>query len=206
MIKFYEELNESHIDVLRELGNIGAGNAATSLGVLIDETVSIAIPEVRIEDYDTVINLVGGPEKMVVAVLINFNGDAHGMIMFLLDMDDARSITDILVGKEDDSSEGLSEMKMSAIREIGNILGSSYLGSIATMTGMKIEISIPYVAIDMAGSILSTPVVQFGAVDDKVLFIEESFNTRNRQLKSSVVLFAEIETIENILNRMGIEV
>lgn len=206
MIKFYEELNESHIDVLKELGNIGAGNAATSLGVLIDETVSIAIPEVRIEDYDTVINLIGGPEKMVVAVLINFNGDAHGMIMFLLDMNDAKSITEILVGKENDSPEGLSEMKISAIKEIGNILGSAYLGSIATMTGMTIDISIPYVAVDMAGSILSTPVVQFGAVDDKVMFIEESFNTESRQLKSNVILFAEIKTIEEILSRMGIEV
>lgn len=206
MINYYEELNESHIDVLREIGNIGAGNAATSLGVLLDETVSIAIPEVRVEDYDTVVNSIGGAEKMVVAVLINFSGDANGMIMFALDMDDAISITDILVGSEDNPDDGLSEMKISAIKEIGNILGSSFLGSIAAMTGMTIDISIPYVAVDMAGSILSTPVIQFGAVDDKVMFIEESFNTESRQLKSNIILFAEISTIEDILSRMGIEI
>ncbi len=206
MIKLYEELSDSHIDVLREIGNIGAGNAATSLGVLIDETVTIAIPEVRIEDYDTVINSIGGAEKMVVAVLINFSGDANGMIMFILDMDDAKNITEILVGKEDDDIEGLSEMKISAVKEIGNILGSSYLGSIAALTGMKIEISIPFVAVDMAGSILSTPVIKFGAIDDKVMFIEESFNTETRKLKSNVIMFAEIETIKDILGRMGIDI
>ena len=205
MINYYEELNESHIDVLREIGNIGAGNAATSLGVLIDEDVSISLPQVRIEDYDDVVNTLGGAEKMVVAVLINFSGDAGGMIMFVLDMDDAKSITDILV-TEDDPGEGLSEMKISAIKEIGNILGSSYLGSIATMTGMNIEISIPYVAVDMAGSVLSTPIIQFGAVDDKVMFIEESFNTSEKQLKSNIIMFAEIKTIKDILGRMGIEV
>lgn len=206
MIKYYDELNESHIDVLREIGNIGAGNAATSLGVLIDETVSITLPVVRIEDYDTVVNALGGAEKMVVSVLINFEGDANGMIMFLLDMDDAQNITEILVGKEENPEPGLSEMKISAIKEIGNILGSAYLGSIAALTNMKIEISIPYVAVDMAGSILSTPVIQFGAVDDKVMFIEESFKTDNREMKSNVILFAEIETIKDILGRMGIEV
>lgn len=206
MIKYYDELNESHIDVLREIGNIGAGNAATSLGVLIDETVSITLPKVRIEDYDSVVNALGGAEKMVVSVLINFEGDANGMIMFLLDMDDAQNITEILVGKEEDPDVGLSEMKISAIKEIGNILGSAYLGSIAALTNMKIDISIPYVAVDMAGSILSTPVIQFGAVDDNVMFIEESFKTDNRELKSNVILFAEIETVKDILGRMGIEV
>lgn len=206
MIKHYDELNETHIDVLREIGNIGAGNAATSLGVLIDETVSITLPNVRIEDYDAVVNTVGGAEKMVVSVLIHFEGDANGIIMFLLDMDDAKNITEILVGKEDDSEEGLSELKLSAVKEIGNILGSAYLGSIASLTNMSIDISIPYVAVDMAGSILSTPVIQFGAIDDKVMFIEESFKTESRELKSNVILFAEIETVKNILSRMGIEV
>lgn len=206
MIKHYDELNESHIDVLKEIGNIGAGNAATSLGVLIDEAVTISLPEVRIENYDSVVNAVGGAEKMVVSVLINFEGDANGMIMFLLNMEDAQNITEILVGQEEAPSEGLSEMKISAIKEIGNILGSAYLGSIAALTNMKIDVSIPYVAVDMAGSILSTPVIQFGAIDDKVMFIEESFNTEDKQLKSNIILFAEIETIKNILSRMGIDI
>lgn len=205
MIKYYDELNDLHIDVLREIGNIGAGNAATSLGVLINETVSISLPKVRVEDYNTVVNTLGGAEKMVVSVLINFEGDANGMIMFILDMDDAQNITEILVGQEDNDEPGLSEMKISAIKEIGNILGSAYLGSIAALTNMKIDISIPYVAVDMAGSVLSTPVVQFGAIDDNVLFIEESFSTESRQIRSNIILFAEIETIKDILGRMGIE-
>lgn len=206
MINYYDELNETHIDVLREIGNIGAGNAATSLGVLIDETVSISLPQVRIEDYDSVLNTVGGAEKMVVAVLMNFHGDANGMIMFLLDIKDAQDITEILVGQDENKDNGLSEMKISAIKEIGNILGSAYLGSIAAMTNMTIEVSIPYVAVDMAGSVLSTPVIQFGAVDEKVMFIEENFNTDDKKLKSNIILFAEIKTVKDILNRMGIGV
>ena len=206
MITHYEDLNDSHIDVLKEIGNIGAGNAATSLGVLIDETVTIDVPRVKIEDYDAVINSIGGAEKMIVAVLIKFFGDANGMIMFILDMDDAKSITEILVGKEEEEHTGLSEMKISAIKEIGNILGSSYLNSIAVLTGMSINISIPFVSVDMAGSILSTPVSQYGATDNKVMFIEESFSSESRSLRSNVVLFAEIGTIREILGKMGIEV
>ena len=206
MISHYEDLDASHIDVLRELGNIGAGNAATSLGVLLDETVNIDVPNVRIEDYDTVLNSIGGAEKVIVAVLIKFNGDANGMIMYILDMEDAKNITEILVGKEKEMHSGLSEMKISAIKEIGNILGSSYLNSIAVFTGMTIDISIPFVSVDMAGSILSTPVIQYGASDNKVMFIEESFNSENKKLRSNIILFAEIETIKEILGKLGIDV
>jgi len=206
LISHYEDLDASHIDVLRELGNIGAGNAATSLGVLLDETVNIDVPNVRIEDYDTVLNSIGGAEKVIVAVLIKFNGDANGMIMYILDMEDAKNITEILVGKEKEMHSGLSEMKISAIKEIGNILGSSYLNSIAVFTGMTIDISIPFVSVDMAGSILSTPVIQYGASDNKVMFIEESFNSENKKLRSNIILFAEIETIKEILGKLGIDV
>ena len=201
----YEQLNDLQIDVLREIGNIGAGNAATALATMLDEKVDISVPKVRITDFDTAVNALGGAETLTVGVLVNFMGEATGMIMFLLRMEDARNILQILVGGDPEESGELDDLKLSAIKEIGNILGSSYINSIATLTGMSIQISIPYIAIDMAGALMSVPVIEFGSVGDKVMFIEESFIAEDNQLKSNVIMFAEMETIKTIMERLGIE-
>lgn len=211
-MKNYEELNEIEIDVLREIGNIGAGNAATALATMLDEKVDISVPIVQITDFDTAIRALGGAETMTVGVLVNFLGEANGMIMFLLKMEEAKDILDILIGEDSDDNDEenidenhLSDLKLSAIKEIGNILGSSYINSIATMTGLRIEVSVPYIAIDMAGALMSVPLIEFGSVGDKVMFIEESFTGEKNKLISNIIMFAEMETIKIIMERLGIE-
>ena len=210
MIKNYDELNDMHIDVLREIGNIGAGNAASALATILNEQVAISLPKVRITDFDTAVNALGGAETMTVGVLVNFYGEASGMIMFLLNMEDASAIMGILLQEaEEDAESGtgqLSELKLSAIKEIGNILGSSYINSISTLTGLTIHISIPYIAIDMAGALMSVPIIEFGSVGDKVMFIEECFSAEENDLTSNIIMFAEIGTLKIIMERLGIEI
>ena len=208
MLTNYEELNDAQIDVLREIGNIGAGNAATALATILDEWVEISVPVVRITDFDTATNAMGGAESMTVGVLVNFYGEANGMIMFLMKMEDAKKILGILLRgfEEEESTEEITEIKLSAIKEIGNILGSSYISSIATLTGLEINLSIPYVAIDMAGALLSVPIIEFGSVGDKIMFIEEVFSGKENNLKSNVIMFAEIETLKLIMERLGLNI
>jgi len=212
VIKTYGELDDVQIDVLRELGNIGAGNAATSLSVMLDEGVAISVPEVKILDYDGVIRTVGDPEDLGIAIMIQYGGEVRGIVLFILNHDDAMSIGELLVGNhggtEDDTGEDplMSEMRLSMIKEIGNILGCSYLGSIGTMTGLNFEVSVPYVAIDMVGAILSAPLLLFSIDNSKILLIEESFVTDSRSMKSHVILFADIPSLNTILDRLGLDV
>jgi len=204
MIRSYEELDERQLDMLREIGNIGAGNAATSLSVLLDEGVHISIPRVRIEDYGGVVGAIGDPESLSVGILIHFEGEVKGMVLFLIAFEDAKEIAHILVGRrEDDEPVGLSEMKLSMIKEIGNILTSAYLGSIGMLTDLRFEISIPYAAIDMTGALLAAPMVEFSVDDAHILFIEESFRTETRSLRSHVILFSDIASINVMMERLG---
>jgi len=207
LLNNYDELNDMQLDVLRQIGKIGAGNAATALATILDEKVEISLPRVRITDFDTAINALGGAETMTVGVLVNFDGEAHGMIMFLLNMEDAKAIMSILIQEDEDGQDGqLSDLKLSAIKEIGNILGSSYINSISQLTGLKIHISIPYIAIDMAGALMSVPIIEFGSVGDKVMFIEEVFSAEENNLSSNIIMFAEIETLKTIMERLGLEI
>ena len=208
MIETYSDLSDSQLDILSEIGNIGAGNAATSLSVLINESVKITVPEVKILDYDGVINAVGDPEELGIASLIYYIGDIRGVVLFLLGYEDANSIADILTyGMDDGTTEegnNLSNMKLSTIREIGNILGSSYLGSISALTGLEVDISIPYVAVDMVGSIIGAPMFEFSIDNNKIMLIEESFVTDTTRLKSHVILFADIPSLNKMLDRLGL--
>ena len=206
MIKSYGDLSGQHIDVLREIGNIGAGNAATSLSMLLNENVNISIPVVRIDEYEDVIRTVGDPEDLAIAILIYYTGEIRGMVLFLLSVEEAKRMALMLVGyEEEDEDAGISEMKISAIKEIGNILGSSYLGSIGELTGLNFDISVPYTAIDMVGALMSAPMTEFGVDDSKILFVEESFSAQELKLNSHVILFADMPSLNNMLQRLGIE-
>ncbi|MDR1797977.1 MAG: chemotaxis protein CheC [Clostridiales Family XIII bacterium] len=205
MIGSYSDLSERQIDVLREIGNIGAGNAATSLSVLLDEGVSISIPQLHIENYSGVVSAVGDPEELAVGILVHFTGEVRGMVLFLLGFEDAKEIAQMLVGREaDDEPVGLSEMKISMIKEIGNILSSAYLGSIGMLTGLTFDISVPYAAIDMAGALLAAPMLEFSVDDTKIMFIEESFQTETKSLRSHVILFADIPSLNVVMEKLGI--
>jgi chemotaxis protein CheC len=148
----------------------------------------------------------GGAETMTVSVLVSFSGEAEGMIVFLINMEDAKRIMSLLLGgsAEDDDDE-LSDMKLSAIKEIGNILAASYINSIASLTGLRIDVSVPYVAIDMVGALMSVPIIEFGAIGDKLMFIEENFIGERGNLNSNIIMFAEINTLKIIMEKLGIE-
>lgn len=207
MINSYGDLNGQHIDILKEIGNIGAGNAATSLSMLLNENVNISIPVVRIDEYEDVVGAIGDPEDLAIAILIYYTGDIRGMVLFMLSVEEAKRIAQMLVGyeAEDDEDSTLSDMKLSAIKEIGNILGSSYLGSIGELTGLTFDMSVPYTAIDMIGALMSAPMTEFGVDDSKILFVEESFSAEEIKLNSHVILFADLPSLNNILQRLGIE-
>jgi chemotaxis protein CheC len=206
VIKSYTELRDEHIDVLSEIGNIGAGNAATSLSVLLDSDVKITVPKVRIEHYKNVIASIGGPEEMITAVLVRFNGEANGVVLFILSMKDAKNIANILVGENETDEDGFGEMKLSAVKELGNILGSAYLGSVAALTELKLSISVPYVAVDMAGAVLSAPIMEYGAEDNKVMFIEEFLILDEERVRGNVILFTDIDSLQEIMDRLGLAV
>jgi len=204
MNRRYEDLNDMHMDVLREIGNIGAGNAATALSVMLNQPIDMTLPKVNLLEFNDVSQAVGGAEALTYGVLLTLDGDVDGMIMFLLNKDFAHLVLNILMGGSYGSFEEMDEMALSAIKEVGNILSAAYVKSIAELTGLTIKITVPEVSIDMAGALLSVPIIKFGAIGDKVLFIEEQFQSKSESVVSNMILFAEIESLDLILSKLGL--
>jgi chemotaxis protein CheC len=199
-----DNLNSMQIDVLREIGNIGAGNAATALSKMIAKRIDMDVPKVNILEFKDVAELVGGPEAVVVGIYFKVSGDISGSIMFLLDKNSAKFLISLLMSVEESSDE-LSEMEISALQEVGNILAGSYLSSLSSLTGLSLIVSVPSLALDMAGAILSVPVILFGQVGDKVMLIETDFIEGSQHVKGNFFLIPDEDSYEILLKSLGVD-
>lgn len=198
-----DNLNEMMLDILKELGNIGSGNAATALATMISKRVDMNVPKVKILEFQDVPKILGGEEKPVVGIYFEMLGEIVGNILFVLDLDSAKNLTNILFGRED-STNNLDEMDISALSEIGNILASSYINSLSGLTGLKLSVSVPSLTIDMAGAIISVTAIQFGYIADNVIFIETEFEEGNNTVTGNLFMIPEIESFGILLKSLGV--
>ena len=196
-----ETMSEEYFDVLKELGNIGAGNATTALAQLLNCKVDMQVPQVRLLDFKELGAAVGGEERLVAGIYLGVEGDITGHIMFFLEKGSARHLVSKLMGMEVEGEE-FSEMEISALKEIGNIITGAYLNSLATITNMMIYPSVPDICIDMAGAILSVPAIEFGAVGDKILMIQTRF-LDDTDLEGYFILVPDLESYGKILRSLG---
>lgn len=203
--KDLSELNDIQIDVLKEIGNIGSGNAATSLSSMLMRPINIEVPHIAILDYNSVVEALGGPESMIVSLMLFLSGEVEGMIMFLLQKDFARMTLSSLLGEEVGDFDSEDEMANSALTEVGNIMAASFVNAIGTMTGLNISISVPDICIDMCGAILSVPAIHYANISDKIIFIQDQFNSLENQATSHVLLIPDVDSLSKIMTNLGIE-
>ena len=205
-IKNVEQLQDMHLDVLKEIGNIGSGNAASSLSTFLQTPTDIVVPVVRLLDFNETVNFLGGPEKITIGMLVNIVGDINGMMLYIIEEEFASQLTSTLFGAPIEDLTNLNEMERSLIAEVGNIMSASYINAIASLTGMTIDISVPMLTTDMVGAILNVPVVEFAQVGDKVLFIDDGFTIGGKQIKSNMILIPEMESLDTLFSRLGVSI
>lgn len=201
----YDDFTDFQLSVISEIGNVGAGNAATALSDILSDRVMMSVPALRVIDVTGMTTVLGGPEAEVVGILVNMTGDVEGMLLFLLNRQFVGLLIKVLLGKEISSFDQINELDMSMIQEIGNILAGAYVNAIATMTGLSIWLTPPQVAIDMVGAILSYPAAQFGQMSDKLLFIEEDFISGESTIKSHLLIMPDLPSLGKILASLGVE-
>ena len=192
-------------DVLREIGNIGAGNATTALSQMLSAKIDMKVPKIDLLEFKELGELIGGAENIVVGILLTLQDDIDGMMMFLVEKKAAKSMVKLLMGGfSTGEDEDFSEMELSAMQEIGNIIAGAYLSSLSALTNMKITSSVPYMAIDMAGAILSVPAIEFGKISDKALLIETEFGDVGEEVNGYFILIPTLESYGQILTSLGL--
>lgn len=193
-----------HIDVLKEVGNIGAGHAATALSQLLNKPIDMQVPNVNFLPFEEIVEVLGGAEEIVVAIYLRVIGDASGHLFFLIETESAQEMLKNLMGLTAEAEEVFTEMEISALCEIGNILAGSYLSSLSDFTKLSMIPTVPAIAIDMVGAVLSYGLIQYGAMGDHALLIDTAFLEGQKEVKGHFLFIPDPGSYEKMFSSLGL--
>ncbi|MHB8894480.1 MAG: chemotaxis protein CheC [Candidatus Geothermincolia bacterium] len=196
-------LTDMQISALKEVGNIGAGNAAIALSQMVEKKVDLSVPKATLVPLTGVPDLVGGPETTVAGVYLNITGDCSGSILLLLEKESAASLASLMVPEDLDAPD-INIVKSSALQETGSILSGAYLSALGQLTGLFFKPSVPGFAMDMAGAIMDYVLVDLGAMEEQVLVVETDFQVSGVKILGHLILFPDLGTLSTILERLGV--
>jgi chemotaxis protein CheC len=183
-----DQITTLHLDFLKEIGNIGAGHAATALSKLLNKKIEMNVPRVEIVSFDEMVDLAGGAEKVVASVFLRIEGDIPGSMFFILPLDHAAHFIGKMI--EDPqfslSEPPYSEIGLSALQELGNILCGSYLTALADFTNLSLHPSVPALGIDMIGATISYGLIEQSQVSDYAIVIDTTLNDEDALHAKSV--------------------
>ncbi|MFA1820653.1 chemotaxis protein CheC [Virgibacillus oceani] len=195
-------------DVLKEIGNIGAGNAATSMSKLLDKKIDMQVPNVNVVDFDEMMDMIGGHEQLITALFFRIEGEAPGTVYFILSVEEAQHLVGAITKQSGYRllGENFDEMAVSALQETGNILTSAYLSALSDFTNLNMQPSIPYLSIDMAGAILTAGIVELSQVTDYAIIINTRINHHDskKDIQGNFFLIPDPATLEKLYVSLGI--
>ena len=207
-----EKLNETHIDILKEIGNIGAGHSATALSTLLNKKIDMKVPDVKLVSFDEMMDMAGGPENVVASVFLRIEGDAPGSMFFVLSLSQAAHFIQQMTGEQTFSFDKPphSELSMSALQELGNILSGSYLSSLSDFTGLNLYPSVPALSIDMVGAIISYGLLELSQVSDYAIVIDTAINEDEQGIsdivKGHFFLLPDPNSFKKIFQSLGVKI
>ena len=187
------------LDALRELANIGSGTAGTALSQMLGRSVDISVPNAFVLPLAEAVDAVGSPEEDVTGVVIPLQGELDAVVLLVFPVADAATLCGLL-GVEAGTDVGLS-----ALGEIGNILGASYVGAIAAMTGLDLDLTPPQTVTDMLAAIVSTVLASRSAGTDTAMILDSELQVEGEACSLSFLLLPAAGEVQEMLKRMGVD-
>lgn len=211
-MQFLKQITPFHMDVLKEIGNIGMGNAATALSSLINKKIDMKVPDVSVVGFNELMDRVGGSDQVLASVFLRIDGDAPGSMFFMLSTDQAARFINNMLGDDDQvtlDSPPYPEMALSALQEVGNILAGSYLTALSDFTNLKLHPTVPALSIDMAGAILTYGLIELSQVGDYAILIDTTFAEYDfpdaDPIKGHFFLLPDPESFYKIFHAFGVD-
>lgn len=191
------------LEALKEIGNIGSGHAATALSNMLQTRISMSVPKVWLVPLEEIEEAMGDMDATRVALYLKVGGEARGKAVFILSISSAEVITATLLGLNEPPDIFQDEMAQSALREVGNILVSSFVIALTQFSGIKLQPSIPALAVDMIGAMIDAVLLEEGEVDDKIVIIDTKLTGLN-EIEGKFLFIPGEGTLNKLLGVFGI--
>ncbi|PLA76748.1 chemotaxis protein CheC [Ligilactobacillus agilis] len=193
--------SEIELDGLKEIVNIGGGNAATSISQMINSRVDMDVPEVEVMAYDELYQKIIADDVEMHAVLSKIVGDIDGALLFVIADESGQKIAKMMLSSDDNPS---NEIIASAVTELTNILFNSFLRAIGDMLQIQLIASLPISRYDFFGAIISSAYMAFDHYDEQILVIHNEFTYNNENLDASLFLIPGEGVLDKIFKALGI--
>jgi len=200
-----EQLSYNQLDVLKEIGTIGSATAATALADMLASKVEISVPQVTLVPLENIGTVLARPDEMYFILDMEVQVDVRGRIFFLLPPEDAKFLAATLLSRPKEEMDFNDEMFKSALKEVCNILGGSYVSAMADMTKFTISISTPSMALDMIGAILDFIFIQIAEESDEALYIKTDITIKGLRLNGLILLFPTTESLQKVFDSLNIK-
>lgn len=192
------QLTEVQLDAIRELGNIGAAHAATTLSQMLMCQINMSVPEVQVVDIGQICDYIGDEYSAMVVFQLQGELEPGGYIVLLVSRESALRLTNTMLGMTDTDRE-FGEMDQSALLEIGNIMISAFLDGTAMLLGIVMLPSPPDMAIDMAHAGMSSLLATMDADIDEVILFRTELKDEEHMVKSDILFLPDTRTLVDIL-------
>jgi chemotaxis protein CheC len=189
---------ELQLDALRELANIGSGTASTALSGMLGRSVDISVPNAQALPFADAVEAAGDPETEVTGIVLGITGEMNGTVLLLIPPADADAMCRMLGVEPDD------EFALSALGEIGNIVGTSYINALASMTAMEIEPTPPATATDFLGAIVESVLAGAAMSGDVALMLDSNLVVEGEDCSIAFLLVPDQGGVELLLERLGL--
>lgn len=197
------EITQLQRDALCEIGNIGSGHAATALSTLLQRRIDMSVPEVWAISFQEVASVIGQLDSPQAVIYVKVEGEAPGKAVFFFPVESAEIVVQALFGSEESINLFENEMAQSALKEVGNIMVSSFLIALTQFSGIPLQPSVPALAVDMAGAILDAILLEDGSLEEKVLFIDTQLSGIP-QIEGQFVFLPNEGSLRKLLGALGI--
>ncbi|MEN3042051.1 MAG: CheY-P phosphatase CheC [Fervidobacterium sp.] len=201
-----EKLGEAQLDAIKEVGNIGTGNAATALSMMLDKKVDISVPQVKVIPISKIPFLFEKPEEIVCAVKMQLKEEMTGEIILIFEPKTVVIISKALTGMEISDITELDEFTSSMLKEIGNIMCGSYVTALSGFTNLFINPEPPDLVVDMISAIISEISIPLAlAGEENIMLIETLVKIEGieEELIGYLLLVPSVESLEKLLKALG---
>lgn len=204
-MKWKDQLNEMRLDVLKEIGNIGAGNAATALSNMIEKNVGIEVPKVHVVDLAEIYKVFTSPEEIAASTIVPIKGEAPGKMLMIFNSESAKKLISFLIGQKPEDITELDEMQSSVLKEIGNIMCSSYIIALSNFTSLFMETDVPMLVVDMLGAVIAETSILASEEYDDVIMVENILKIKDsKNISGFLTMFPQHGSLEKIFSKLGI--
>jgi chemotaxis protein CheC len=198
-------LSEAQLDALKEVGNIGAAHASAALEQMLGKRITITVPRTHpllVEDLEDILKVPGKEDYIIVGLFLKIFGEAEGGMLIAFSEEQAMSLGNLLLGK-DDTYQEMTEEKESALKETGNILASAYLSALSTFVGFNLIPSVPYFSHDLASAVVDSLITELGQTSDYALVIDTEFLFEKKAVAVKCFTFFGRDSFVSILKALG---